>query len=466
MNTRTLATIFTSGVLVALVGCSPADPGPSSSASPAPSSGASASAGASAVPTDAPLSGELLVWDTGILGRLLDGGEVDMPNSFIDQMAVKFEEANPGVDVAVVQQGGDITTNSAQFQAASIAGNGPDIRIQYAGGPTISFADFFTDLTPYLNDDILGSMAGFHVNREGFDPNGRILGMPYGAGNLFTVFANDKMLKAAGLDPADRPESWEALMANGRQILDTTGQTPFWAANLEGYVGAWVVSALAGGELGQDIFTRMYTGDARIDDPAMVKVYQKWAEFGASGLTNPDAGQVSNGDSTAGFVQGKGAYYIVGSWENKLMIENFGDDVSTFFIPMLEGAKHPKMGAGGPEIAISITESSEQKDVAGAFLRFLAQPENQDVFVTLYQTQASNHRDGDPSLIQNRLLQAEFVQLGESTDGVVFAFDSVLPQSVIDLFYRLNSAVFLGTVTPEDAVAQLQAANELEISQR
>lgn len=464
MNTRTLAAIFTSGVLVALAACSPADPAASSGASAAPSGGASA--GASGAPTEAALSGDLLIWDTGILGRLLEGGEVDLPNSFIDQMALKFEEEHPGVDVTVVQQGGDITTNSAQFQAASIAGNGPDIRIQYAGGPTISFADFFTDLTPYLNEDIFESMAGFHVNREGFDPNGRILGMPYGAGNLFTVFANDKLLEAAGLDPADRPETWQELMANGRKMLDTTGQTPFWVANLEGYVGAWVVSALAGGELGQDIFTRMYTGEVRIDDPAMVKVYQMWADFGASGLTNPDAGQVSNGDATAGFVQGKGAYYIVGSWENNNMIENFGDDVSTFFIPMLEGAKYPKMGAGGPEIAISITEYSEQKDVAGAFLRFLAQPENQDVFVTLYQTQASNHRDGDPTLIKNRLLQEEFVQLGESTDGVVFAFDSVLPQSVIDLFYRLNAAVFLGTVTPEDAVAQLQAANELEIGQR
>ncbi len=125
----------------------------------------------------------------------------------------------------------------------------------------------------------------------------------------------------------------------------------------------------------------MYTGEVPVNDPAMLKVYEKWAEFGASGLTNPDAGQVSNGDSTAGFVQGKGAYYIVGSWENNNMIENFGDDVSTFFIPMLEGAPYPKMGAGGPEIALSITEYSENKDLAGAFLRFLAQPENQDVFV-------------------------------------------------------------------------------------
>lgn len=444
MSKRALTALLTSGVIAALA------------AGPA----------ASLAQSSEPMSGELLIWDTGILGRLLPGGEVDLPNSFIDQMAVKFEEANPGVDITVVQQGGDITTNGAQFQAASIAGNGPDIRIQYAGGPTISFADFFTDLEPYMTPEIIDSMAGFNVNREGFKPDGRMLGMPYGAGNMFTVFANNEMLVAAGLDPAAPPQTWEELMANGQKILETTGQVPFWVANLEGYVGAWVVSALAGGELGETIFTRMYTGEVPINDPAMVKVYEKWAEFGASGLTNPDAGQVSNGDSTAGFVQGKGAYYIVGSWENNNMLENFGDNVSTFFIPMLEGAKYPKMGAGGPEIALSITEYSEQKDLAGAFLRFLAQPENQDVFVTLYQTQASNHKDGDPSLIKNPLLQAQFTQLAASTDGIVFAFDSVLPQSVIDLFYRINAGVFLGNITPQDAVDQLQAANEQEISLR
>ncbi len=42
----------------------------------------------------------------------------------------------------------------------------------------------------------------------------------------------------------------------------------------------------------------------------------------------------------------------------------------------------------------------------------------------------------------------------------MFAFDSVLPQSVIDLFYRVNAGVFLGNITPQDAVDQLQAANE------
>ena len=52
-----------------------------------------------------PLAGSLTIWDTGILGRTLEGGEPDLENSFIDQMALKFEAENPGVDVTVVQQG-------------------------------------------------------------------------------------------------------------------------------------------------------------------------------------------------------------------------------------------------------------------------------------------------------------------------------------------------------------------------
>ncbi len=440
MNKRKVGTLFLTAVVIAgLTAC----------AAPAEESG----------------SQELLVWDTGLLGTTLDNGEPDMEASFLDQMAVAFEEANPGVDVTVVQQGGDITSAAAQFQAASIAGTGPDIRIQYAGGPTISYGEFFTDLEPLLDSSIIESMAGFNVNREGYDPSGRILGMPFGAGNLFTVFQNHAVLEEAGLDPADRPATWEELLENGQQVVDNTDANGFWVANLEGYVGAWMISALVGGELGETAFTEMYAGSIPVDDPAMVDAYQAFADWGASGLANPDAGQVSNGDSTAGFVSGAAGYYLVGSWENQNMLDAFGEDgVSSFFIPTLAGADYPALGAGGPEIAISITEYSENKELATEFLSFLAEPANQDVFVELRQTQASNHVDGDPSKIQNPLLKEQFAQLAQSTDGVVFALDSVMPQATIDVFYRVNSGVYLGSITPEDAVAQLKASYEQEIA--
>ena len=97
-------------------------------------------------------------------------------------------------------------------------------------------------------------------------------------------------------------------------------------------------------------------------------------------------------------------------------------------------------------------------------MKFIARPEHQDRFVEIYQTQGSNHKDGDPSKIQNPRLKEQFEQLAQSTDGITFAFDSVMPQATIDLFYRMNAGVFSGAITPADAVAQLKASYEQEIN--
>jgi raffinose/stachyose/melibiose transport system substrate-binding protein len=407
---------------------------------------------------------ELLIWDTGIIARDLVTGDPYEDGSFLHQMAVEFEAENPGVTVTIEQQGGDITANAAAFQAASIAGTGPDIRVQYAGGPTTSFADFFVDLEPLIPAEILDKMAGQYVNREGFSSDGRLLGMTYGAGNLFVVFQNADVLTEAGVDPTKVPATWEELIENAQAVADNTDKNGFYTGNLEGYPGAWFITAMVGGELGETAFTDMYSGKVAVDDPAMLKAYEAFAAWGASSVNNPDAAQVSAGGQ--GFVAGEAAYYLVGSWENNGMVEAFGEDgpVTSFFIPTLEGAPFSKIGAGGPEIALSITEASENKELAAKFLQFIATPERQDRFVEIYQTQGSNHVDGDSSKIQNPRLKEQYEQLAASTDGITFAFDSVMPQATIDLFYRVNAGVFSGAITPADAVAQLKASYEEEIS--
>ena len=413
--------------------------------------------------SDEAVSGELLIWDTGILGKdVSDDPYAD--KAFLNQMVLEFEEANPGVSVTLVQQGGDISANAAQFQAAAIAGTGPDIRVQYAGGPTTSFAEFFEDLEPLIPAETLDAMAGQYVNREGFNSTGRLLGMTYGAGNLFVVFQNADVLKEAGIDPSVKPANWEALMANAKQVTDKTDKNGFYTGNLEGYPGAWFISNMVGGELGQTAFTDMFSGKIPVDDPAMVKAYQAYADWGASTVNNPDAAQAPAGGQ--GFVAGEAGYYLVGSWENNGMTDAFGADgpVSSFFIPTLTGAKYSKIGSGGPEIALSITKASKNKALAAEFLKFIARPEHQDRFVEIYQTQGSNHKDGDSSMIKNPRLKEQFEQLAQSTDGVTFAFDSVMPQATIDLFYRVNSGVFSGAIKPADAVAQLKASYEQEIA--
>lgn len=452
MKVRKLAAIAAAMALTAsLAACAPAtdDTG----------SGSGGDSGGSAGPR------ELLIWDTGILGNDINSGDPYADKSFLTQMAVEFEAENPGVTITIAQQGGDISANAAQFQAASIAGTGPDIRVQYAGGPTTSFADFLVDLDPLISADVLAPMAGQYVNRENFSEDGRLLGMTYGAGNFFVIFQNADVLTEAGIDPSVVPATWEDLIRSAEQVGANTDKDGFYTGNLEGYPGAWFIAAMVGGELGQTAFTDMFNGAIPVDHPAMLKAYKAFAAWGAGGTTNPDSAQASA--TGEGFYAGEAAYYLVGSWENNGIVEAFGADgpVTSFFIPTLEGGQFSKIGAGGPEIAISITQSSQNKELAAEFLTFLARPEHQDRFVEIYQTQGSNHVDGDSSKIVNARLREQFEQFAASTDGIVLGFDSVMPQATIDLFYRVNSGVFSGVITPADAVAQLKASYESEMSE-
>jgi raffinose/stachyose/melibiose transport system substrate-binding protein len=399
---------------------------------------------------------ELVIWDSGLLNKLSDNGEVEVKTAFLDEAAADYERAHPDITVKIVETSQDITTSTAQFQAASIAGNGPDIKIGYTGGGTESFAQYFIDLEPVLAPEVLTDLTGFETVREGFKPDGRLLGLPYGAGAYFYIFYNKDLVDAAKIDIASASATWEGLVAASEKAK-AAGQTPFWLANQEGYVGAWTIAALAGGELGGNAFSDMYSGAEPINSDGMLKAYEAYASLYSKGLTNPDAGSVSNADAPSGFVQGKGTFFISGGWMNQPLVEAMGDNVGVFAIPTLADAAYPGAVAGGTNIAVSVTTYSKHQEAAIDFVNYLAQPSTIDRYVKMNQIEASNSLSADTSLITNPLLQTQAEQL-KTVDTLVLPFDNIMPQSVIDLFYKLNATTFLGATTPEDTLAQLQAA--------
>jgi raffinose/stachyose/melibiose transport system substrate-binding protein len=406
---------------------------------------------------------ELLIWDGVNLAPTEESGE-GAENSFLHAAAKRFMEENEDISIEIVQTEGDISASSAQFQAASIAGDGPDIRTSFTGGNTISFADFLLDLDGTFEEETMQDLTGWNTVRAGYADDGALLGLPYGGGSYFYVFYNKEMVEEAGVDLSTPPATWEEMLDTVQEVKDG-GQPGFFIANQEGYVGAWVIAALVGGELGDTAFTQMYNQEIPLDDPAMVKAYEAYSQLYERGLTNEDAGSVPNGDALSNFVQGKGTFHISGGWENAPLVEAMGDNVGVFPIPVMEGAKFPKTAAGGPNTAISITNYSEKQEEAKEFLNFLAQPEIIDMYVEMTQTEASNSASADPSVITNPLLQQEAEFLKDS-DAVVFPFDNVMPQALIDLFYRVNATTFLGTTSPEDAVSQLADLGESELGQQ
>lgn len=416
-------------------------------------------AGCSAPEADG--SVELTIWDTNLLAKTLTDGSPDTANSFLHQAAELYTKDHPDVTFTITGQGPNMSENQAQFQAASIAGNGPDIRVQNNGGPLLSFSDFFVDLRDVLDESVFEDISGWETVRADYAEDGAVLGLPYGAGSYFVVWYNKQLLRDAGLDPDEVPATWEDMIARGEEYKAATGEPAFYIANLEGYVGAWTLPSLAAGALGSSAFTDQYSGITQIDSPEMIAAYGHWRDLFASGITNEDAGEVSEVDLLSGFVSGKAPYFFSGTWFNTTMTDAFGDDVGYFFVPTSAGATYEKVAAGGPNIAIGITNYGKHQDVAADFVTFLARPEVQDLYVELTQIEASSSRSADSSVITNPLLKQQAEDL-QQMDAIVFPFDSVMPQSVIDSYYRANTTVFLGTQTPEEAVEQLQTAFDQE----
>ncbi|MEQ1899246.1 MAG: extracellular solute-binding protein [Devosia sp.] len=394
-------------------------------------------------------------WDPGLFAASADG-ILDKSKSFIYKATELYLAANPSEAVEITETSGDLTATANQFRAASIARNGPDLKSAYAGGNVLSFAQFLEPLDEIFPPEAQAKLSGWATVREGYRADGKILALPYGAGSYFYVFYRKSLFAKAGVEFV-QPKTWEEMLDLGDK-LKAAGVAPFWVCNQEGYVGAWVIAALGGGQMGPGVFTEMVLGNVRLDDPGMIEAYKGYASLFSRGLTNPDAGQVGNGEAMSGFAQDKGAMLIGGSWSNAEMLETFGDDVGQFPIPTLASAKAPGILAGGPNIAIMMTNYAANKDAAARFLKYLAEAKTIDLYVQLTQIEASNHVDADPSLIINRLLreQAELIKASRT----VYPFDNVMPQPVIDMFYRVNATVFTGQQTAEDAVAQLQAEFE------
>ncbi len=395
----------------------------------------------------------LKVWDPGLMGHLTNGA-LDTKTSFIYKAKVAYEKLNPHVTIAISEIDGGVS--DTQFKAASIAKNGPDIKIGFAGGNTLSFAAFLEPLDKHFTKAELALIKGTGTVREGYNPTGPLLAMPYGAGSYFYVFYDKRIMASHNIDMSTPPKTWEAFLDLANTLKASGVDTPIWETNLEGYTGAWVIASLVGGQLGPNAFFDMYTGKTKVNSAAMVKAYEGYQKLYTSGVTNADATTAGQGDRLNGFLAGKGAMIIDGGWDNDPIFKAMGSNAGTFAIPQLAGSKYPKILAGGTNVAVAVTKYSKNKVEAIKFLKYLMQAKTIDTYVKITQTEPSNHVNADATVIVNPLLKAQARDVAKNPQ--VYPFDNIMPGPTNDLFYKLNASVALGQTTPADAVKQLQAS--------
>lgn len=410
------------------------------------------SVGATASPANAAAKKIVLkVWDPGLMSHLVNGA-LDTKTSFLYKAKIAYQKLHPNVTINISVIDGGVS--DTQFKAASIAKNGPDIKIGYAGGNTLSFEPFLEPLNKYFTKKELAAITGTGTVRAKYNPTGPLLALPYGAGSYFYVFYDKRILGQYNIDMRKPPQTWEAFLALAKKMKNAGIGNPIWETNLEGYTGAWVIASLVGGQLGPNAFYDMYTGKAKINSSAFIKAYNSYKSLYTSGVTNADATTVGQGDRLNGFLAGKGAMIIDGGWDNDPIYKALGQYAGTFAIPTLAGSKYPSILAGGTNVAVGVTKYSKNKAEAIKFLKYLVQPKTIDMYVETTQTEPSNSIHSNPNVIKNPLLKQQSKDVASRPQ--VYPFDNIMPGPTNDLFYKLNASVALGQTTPEEAVKQLQ----------
>lgn len=289
-----------------------------------------------------------------------DGNECEVYDDVIN----RFEEANPGVTVAI-----DVVPYQAILENLPVqlaAGEGPDLaKVTDLGG----LNEYYLDLEPYVDAAYWEQSFGGTLDwyRGGPDRQGI-----YGMHSQLTVtggFVNATLFEQAGIDLPGADATWDDWAAASRAVAEAT-DVPFpMAIDRSGH-------RVAGPAISYGAALFDDEGEAILVDEGFTAFVQQFVDWHEDGTMARDvwAGQGGSTyqDAAQEFINGDLVYYYSGSWQVGRMDEQVGD----FFDWQAVGSPCGPAGAcsgmpGGAGI-VGFAETEHPEEVA-ALIDFLAQ---------------------------------------------------------------------------------------------
>ncbi len=375
-------------LVVALAGCSSTSP----STSPSTSSSTSSSTSPSSSPSTGGGDNVLTIW-TGKQSEVTALEAVGKGWSSKSGMTVEVSLLYPD------------TVFQTKVQAAARSGGLPDLLFQTAGGGELGYAqaglieDLTDDLTPSWREQFLPgvlesmNLSQTRIDNSGDDPAttlknlkaGHYYSIPFLAGTPGVIFANKKLLEAAGVDTSKPPATWEEWVAD---IQKTTAKDPATGGLVTGLkipeTGYfWLYNSMAWAYLGPDAFNaRTNRGQSTSWTSAeSIKSLELYDQL--SPLWTPGALTLGIDEADQAFASGKAAWDSGGTFTLS-SLQTFGmdvNDVMLFGVPVGSEGKVTKLTI--QPVALlggAITTTSKHKAQALDFLKYLTSVEGATTF--------------------------------------------------------------------------------------
>lgn len=358
-------------------------------------------------------------------------GEADGTLQWVTKLANDYAAMTEGVE-AIEVLNKEVETLREDFQTASLAGTAPDLLwtvSDHAG--------------PFTTADLIQPVDGF-VNTGDFVEsvvmNGKTWAVPISAGNHLMLIYNKDLVSA----PPANTDEFIALA----QELTTADQYGFvWNLGEAFWLAPWL-----GGFGG-----RVFAADGvtpTLNTPEMIATLQFMSDLRDKYQVTPKEADYNGADTL--FKEGKAAMIINGDWSLGGYKEALGDNLGAAPLPKVSATgKYPAPFTGGTYFMVPEDLAPEKVDAVVGFMEFVTSKEKQYEQLDTLNRLPSLKAAMDHSSIQaDAVLKGSVAQMEKGTPQ-----PSVLEMRAIwDAINPEQSAVMAGTLDPQTAAANMQAA--------
>lgn len=291
----------------------------------------------------------------------------------IDGYAAAFEKDNPGIKLKPIYSGSYQESIAKALTAVK------------SGEPPVMSILLSTDMFTLIDEDAIvpfdsliktaDDKAWFKSFYPGFMENsqtgGKTWGIPFQRSTI-VMFYNKEMFKAAGLDPAQPPQTWQQMVQYAQKLTkrDASGNVTQWGVQIpsSGFP-YWLFQALAienGVNLMNSAGTQTY-----YDKPQVIAALQYWVDLVKKYKVHPE-GIVEWGTTPKDFFERK----VAMMWTTTGNLTNVKANAKfDFGVAMLPSNKQRGSPTGGGNFYIFKKSTPAQQEAAFKFIKWATTPE-------------------------------------------------------------------------------------------
>ncbi len=311
----------------------------------------------------------LTVWDQEVRGGQAEQIEAlntafqeEYPNVTIDRTKRSFNDLQRTLRNAITSDEAPdvVQANNGRSDMGAFVENG---LLQSLDG----YADAYgwTDRFP----ESVRSLASYSEDGAVFG-EGNLYGLPQ-VGELVGVWYNKAKLADLGLEVPQTTEEFQTAL----QAAKDAGELPVQFGNLDGWPGIHEFGFVQNQYVPREDIRALGFGQegASWTSEENVQAAQTFTEWIEAGYFTPDFNGVGYDPAWQDFAGGEGVFLVSGTWLQADLTDALGDDVG-FFLPPV-GETGDLAVTGGTGLPFSITEASENADVAAAYIDFITSDE-------------------------------------------------------------------------------------------